>query len=137
MDAVGKKRSAAVLIHGGAMDLSTVISRVDGVIDAFYPGMHGAKAVAEALFGDLNPGGKLPATIFRGSYVDAVGLTDYSMAKPPGRSYRYYNGSDVLFPCFWGLSYTDFSLDWSGAQPSMLVNDVDSNKVTFSVIVKN
>jgi len=137
MNAVGNKRSAAVLVHGGAMDISSVVSHVGGIVDAFYPGMHGAQAVAEAVFGDLNPGGKLPATIYKSAYAEKVSMDDYSMAKPPGRSYRYYKGDDVLFPCFWGLSYTQFGLSWAGAQPSSLSNENSSTQITFSVKLEN
>merc|ERR1712232_941360 len=137
MDAVPHKKSAAVLVHGGPMDVSVVTGRASGVIDAFYPGMHGGQAVAEAIFGDLNPGGKLPTTIYRRNYITKVTMADFSMAKPPGRSYKYYNGSDVLFPCFWGLSYSDFSLNWFDTPPREMANTHDNTSVTFSVQVEN
>ena len=63
-EAVGQKVPLiAVLVHGSSMDISTVLSKCHGVIDAFYPGIHGAAAIAETIFGDNNPGGKLPFTM--------------------------------------------------------------------------
>lgn len=141
MKAAAAKPSVAVLVHGGAMDISGITPLVDSLIDASYPGMHGGQAVAEAIFGDYNPGGKLPVTIYPGGYTDQVAMTEFSMARPPGRSYRYYNGSTV-FPCFFGLSYTTFSMAWtdlasSGKQPQSMNNAHDNNTVTFGVTIHN
>lgn len=136
MSAAKGKPSVAVIIHGGPMDVSAVAGVVDGVLDAFYPGMHGARAIADAIFGDANPGGKLPATIYKSAYTKTVSFTEFSMAKPPGRSYRYYNGTDVLFPCFWGLSYTTFAIKWAGTPPKSVDNGGNST-ATFSVTVTN
>ena len=117
-DGVIGKPSAAVLVHGGVMDISNVSKYVDAILDASYPGMHGGTAVAETLFGAVNPGGKLPVTYYKNSYVASgqLDMDDLSMARAPlGRTYRFYNGT-ALFPAFHGLSYTNFTLAWGGGR---------------------
>ena len=81
------------------------------------PGQFGALAIAETLFGRNNPGGKLPYTYYKASYVDAIGMNEFACAKGVGRGYRYLPlGSPyVLLPAFHGLSYTSFSIAASDA----------------------
>ena len=52
------------------------------------PGVRGAAAIASVLFGDVNPGGKLPVTMYNGDYVDQIAMDNMDMAAPPGRSYK-------------------------------------------------
>ena len=74
---------------------------------AFMP--HYGQPVAETLFGLVNPGGKLPYTVYPNNYTDMVDFLDMSMSAGPGRGYRYYRGQP-LFPFGFGLSYTSFEL---------------------------
>ncbi|MCE5300532.1 MAG: glycoside hydrolase family 3 C-terminal domain-containing protein, partial [Spirochaetia bacterium] len=73
------------------------------IIQAWYPGEEGGTAIAEALFGKYNPGGRLPVTFYR-SVEDLPDFRDYSMKN---RTYRYFEGKP-LFPFGYGLSYTKF-----------------------------
>jgi beta-glucosidase len=60
-EAAAVKPVVAVMVHGGSMDIEDVAAHSHAVLDAFYPGMHGARAIAEALLGDVNPGQYLPS----------------------------------------------------------------------------
>ena len=76
------------------------------LVAAWYPGQAGGEALADILFGDYNPAGRLPVTFYR-SVEDLPPFDDYDMA---GRTYRYFRG-EPLFPFGYGLSYTTFALD--------------------------
>jgi len=92
-----------VLLNGSAVAINWADEHVPAILETWYPGQAGGRAVAEALFGDFNPGGKLPVTFYRA--VDQLPpFEDYAMA---GRTYRYFKG-DLLYPFGYGLSYTDF-----------------------------
>ena len=101
-------RVILVLINGGPVSIPNLYDNegVLGVVEAFYPGPLGGRAVADVLFGSYNPGGKLPYTVYN-SVSDMAAATDYNMTTPPGRTYRYYIGKP-LFPFGYGLSYTKF-----------------------------
>ena len=77
---------------------------IPAIVNAWYPGESGGKAVAEVLFGDYNPGGRLPLTYYR-SLDELPPFDDYDITK--GRTYKYFKG-DVLYPFGYGLSYTTF-----------------------------
>jgi beta-glucosidase len=77
---------------------------VDAILFVWYPGMEGGRAVADVLFGDIAPGGKLPLT-YPQSLDQLPAFDDYSMA---GRTYRYMT-AEPLFPFGFGLSYTTFA----------------------------
>jgi len=99
--AAGQKPVILVLVNGGPLTLD--ISPVDAVLEVFYPGEQGGLAVADALFGDYNPGGKLPIT-----WVKSVNdLPDYLSMLMDNRTYRYFTGTP-FFPFGFGLSYTTF-----------------------------
>jgi beta-glucosidase len=78
-------------------------THVPAIIQAWYPGEEGGTALADILFGDYSPGGRLPITWIR-SLEDIPAFTDYSM---PGRTYRY-SEKPPLYPFGYGLSYTEF-----------------------------
>ena len=101
-------RVILVLINGGPVSIPNLYDNegVLGVVEAFYPGPLGGRAVADVLFGSYNPGGKLPYTVYK-SVKDMMVATDYNMTTPPGRTHRYYTGKP-LFPFGYGLSYTKF-----------------------------
>ncbi|MFA6701159.1 MAG: glycoside hydrolase family 3 C-terminal domain-containing protein [Dysgonamonadaceae bacterium] len=94
-----------VLNAGSAIGLKNVVNDADALINAWYGGEEGGNAVADVLFGDYNPGGKLPITYYT-SDEQLPDYTDYSMK---GRTYRYLK-EKPLFPFGYGLSYSDFEL---------------------------
>ena len=95
------KSFVVVLTNGSALGLDA--SKPGAILEAWYYGERGGDAVADALMGDYNPGGRLPVTFYR-SDADLPPLADYSMAN---RTYRYFSGSP-LFAFGHGLSYTTF-----------------------------
>ncbi len=92
-----------VLTGGSPIALGEVEDMVDAILFVWYPGMEGGKAVADVLFGDISPSGKLPLT-FPKSLEQLPAFDDYSMV---GRTYRYMT-QEPLFPFGFGLSYTTF-----------------------------
>lgn len=92
-----------VNMSGSAMNLCEADERAAAVIQAWYPGAEGGLAVAEAIFGDINPSGRLPVTFYR-STEDLPDFKDYSMSK---RTYRYFTG-ETLYPFGYGLGYSRF-----------------------------
>ncbi len=98
-----RKPLVVVLMAGSAVELSQVESIADAVLLAWYPGEQGGNAVADILFGKINPAGRLPVTFYK-SNNDLPVFDDYSMK---GRTYRYFSG-DVQHPFGFGLSYTSF-----------------------------
>ncbi len=94
----------AIVMGGSPMNLSEVQAFADAVLLVWYPGEEGGNAVAEVLFGNVSPSGKLPIT-FPKSLSDLPPFEDYSMK---GRTYRYMD-STPMYPFGFGLSYTTFS----------------------------
>ena len=90
---------------GSAIAFGSVEDSYDALIQAWYPGQGGAKALAETIFGDNNPGGKLPVTFYR-SNDDLPDFLDYNME---GRTYRYFHW-DPLYAFGEGKSYTTFEI---------------------------
>jgi beta-glucosidase len=95
-----------VLLNGSALAVNWEDRHLPAIIEAWYPGQAGGQAIADVLFGDYNPAGRLPVTFYR-SLKDLTAFGDYAMA---GRTYRYFKG-DVLYPFGYGLSYTTFHYD--------------------------
>jgi beta-glucosidase len=98
------KKIIFVNCSGSAMGLVPETASCDAILQAWYGGESGGQAVADVLFGDYNPSGKLPVTFYK-SIKQLSDFEDYSMQ---GRTYRYM--SDPLFPFGYGLSYTTFSI---------------------------
>jgi beta-glucosidase len=98
------KKVIFVNCSGSAMGLALETETCDAILQAWYGGESGGQAVADVLFGDYNPSGKLPITFYK-SIQQLGDFEDYSMM---GRTYRYM--SDPLFPFGFGLSYTTFSI---------------------------
>ena len=95
-----------VVFSGSPMALTTVQEHVPAIIQAWYPGEEGGNALADIIFGDYNPAGRLPVTFVK-SLDQVPEFTDYSMA---GRTYRYME-EEPLYPFGYGLSYTSFEYD--------------------------
>ena len=87
---------------GSCIALEPEIKTCDAIVQAWYPGQEGGTAVADVLFGDYTPSGKLPVTFYKNSNQ----LPDYEDYSMKGRTYRYF--TDALFPFGYGLSYTEF-----------------------------
>jgi beta-glucosidase len=97
------KPTVVVLLAGSAIDLNWANENANAIIDAWYPGEAGGTAIADVLFGNVSPAGRLPITFPR-SIADVPPITDYSMK---GRTYRYLE-HEPLYPFGYGLSYTRF-----------------------------
>ncbi len=98
------KRVIFVNCSGSAVALAPEAERCEAILQAWYPGQAGGTAVADVLFGDYNPAGRLPITFYK--HLDQLpDFEDYSMR---GRTYRYFRG-EPLFPFGYGLSYTTFA----------------------------
>ena len=118
-----------VLTTGSAMAINWSQEHLAAIVNAWYPGQAGGEAVADVLFGDYNPSGKLPVTFYR-SVNDLPPFEDYHMK---GRTYKYFNGK-VLYPFGYGLSYAEFEFGTPQLSQSVIgLND----KVTVSVNLKN
>ena len=100
--AVGKP-VVLVLVAGSALAVTFAEQRASAVVQAWYPGEEGGTALADVLFGDVSPAGRLPVTFPR-ALADVPAFEDYAMR---GRTYRYLE-AEPLFPFGFGLSYTRF-----------------------------
>lgn len=108
IEAVVKVGKPVVLINmtGSAMDLRYAQEHCEAVLQAWYPGARGGRVIADILFGEISPSGKLPVTFYR-SIEDLPDFEDYSMK---GRTYRYFQGTP-LYPFGYGLTYGDIELE--------------------------
>ena len=110
LKAAGKK-VIYVNCSGSAIALTPETESCDAILQAWYPGQEGGTAVADVLFGDQNPEGKLSVTFYKNDSQ----LPDYEDYSMKGRTYRYFN--DALFPFGYGLSYTEWKVEggkWMG-----------------------
>ena len=104
--AVGRP-TVVLLMAGSAVDLSAAEEKADAILLAWYPGARGGRAVAELLFGEASPSGKLPVTFYKNEQLaEMPAFTDYAMR---GRTYRFFR-SAPLYPFGYGLSYADMAL---------------------------
>jgi len=118
-----------VLLSGSAVDVTWAKEHVPAIVQAWYPGQAAGTAIADVLFGDYNPGGRLPVTFYHGT-DDLPPFEDYNMA---GRTYRFFEGP-ALFPFGHGLSYTTFAYDSLRVSADTLGSD---GNVTVRVNVTN
>jgi beta-glucosidase len=121
--AVGKP-TVLVLLNGSALAINWAQSNVPAIVEAWYPGQAGGQAIADVLFGDYNPAGRLPVTFYK-SVNDLPPFEDYRMT---GRTYRFFTG-EPLYAFGHGLSYTTFtyanlrtSTDAPGASDTVMVS---------------
>ena len=100
------KPTVVVLLNGSALAVNWANDHAAAIVDAWYPGEEGGAALADVLFGDYNPAGRLPVTFYK-SIDQLPPFTDYNMQ---GRTYRYFKG-EPLYAFGFGLSYTKFKYD--------------------------
>ena len=104
-----------VLLNGSPLTINWAQDNIPSILEAWYPGEEGGNAIADVLFGDYNPGGRLPVTFVK-SIKQLPDFHDYSMSN---RTYRYMK-EKPLYPFGYGLSYTQFTY-----------SEIESNKITF------
>ena len=117
-----------ILLNGSALAVNWAEENLDAIVTAGYPGQEGGNAVADVLFGDYNPAGRLPVTYYK-SVEQLPPFEDYDME---GRTYKYFEG-EPLYPFGYGLSYTSF--DYKGLELPKSAKNGETVKV--SVQVKN
>lgn len=124
-----------VIIGGRAYALDTIAEKSDAVLYAFYPGMQGGKAIAEILFGDVNPSGRLPVSLPRCSGQ----LPVYYNYKNSYRSMHYYNIPDGAAYTFgYGKSYTEFEYeDVSFGNTEVALDELHKNGIQAEMTIKN
>lgn len=106
---------------GGCIDFRKYKDRVSAIVQCWYPGAKGGKSIADILFGEVSPSGKLPITFYN-NVSDLPDFEDYNMTN---RTYRYFKG-DVQYPFGYGLTYTNFTL-------KKLEYDEESKIVSISI----
>lgn len=99
------KPAVLVVLSGSALALNYAQENIPAIIQGWYPGAQGGRAIAELIFGEFSPEGRLPVTFYRSS-EELPPFTDYSMQ---GRTYRYMQ-QEPLYPFGYGLSYTRFEI---------------------------
>ncbi|MHB1319248.1 MAG: glycoside hydrolase family 3 C-terminal domain-containing protein, partial [Anaerolineae bacterium] len=117
-----------VLLNGSALAINWAAAHAQAILEAWYPGEEGGTAIAEVLFGDYNPAGRLPVTFYTGT-EQLPPLEDYAMR---GRTYRFFE-DQPLYPFGYGLSYTTFA--YSDLEVSSRVGP--GQAVNVSVRVRN
>lgn len=122
------KPVVVVVLSGSALAINTAENEAAAVLQAWYPGAMGGLAVARALFGEVNPQGKLPVTFYH-SDADLPSFTDYAMK---GRTYRYIE-TEPLYPFGYGLSYTRFTFN----DTAVSAGTAGPDGVDVSVTVRN
>ena len=115
-----------VCMSGSAVAMPWADDHLNAIVQSFYPGEAGGRAVADVLLGDYNPAGRLPVTFYRAT-SDLPPFEDYRMEN---RTYRYFNGS-TLYPFGYGLSYTKF------AYAQLKAEAASGNSLLVSIDVTN
>ncbi|MCL2488251.1 MAG: glycoside hydrolase family 3 C-terminal domain-containing protein [Oscillospiraceae bacterium] len=128
------KPLVAVLMVGSALAVCDVDEHADAVISAFYPGEQGGLALAQLLFGDYAPAGRLPVTFYR-TTDELPPFEEYAMK---GRTYRFME-NEPLYPFGYGLSYTSFKYDLPQTTLTAAAGDIaaESAPVTIPVSLTN
>jgi beta-glucosidase len=126
LKAAGKK---VILVNcsGSCIALQPETESCEAIVQVWYAGQEGGTAIADVLFGDYNPSGKLPVTFYKSSSQ----LPDYEDYSMKGRTYRYF--TDALFPFGYGLSYTKFEL----GEPEIITTSAQNPGMNIAVPVKN
>ncbi|MBR2114865.1 MAG: glycoside hydrolase family 3 C-terminal domain-containing protein [Prevotella sp.] len=121
------KQVIFVNCSGSCIALQPETETCEAIVQAWYAGQEGGTAVADVLFGDCNPSGKLPVTFYKNSSQ----LPDYEDYSMKGRTYRYF--TDALFPFGYGLSYTQFEI----GEPQVINTSAQNPGFNFAIDVKN
>ncbi|MCF8357218.1 MAG: glycoside hydrolase family 3 C-terminal domain-containing protein [Prolixibacteraceae bacterium] len=121
-----------VLMAGSAISFDGLEENLPAILMAWYPGQRGGDAVADVLFGEYNPAGRLPVTFYT-STDELADFTDYNMQAGKGFTYRYYKG-EPLYPFGHGLSFTNFEYSAIKVDKTTICND---DEFTITVNVKN
>ena len=116
-----------LLNSGSALAVDYAAEHIPAILQCWYPGAQGGRAIAEAVFGEYSPSGRLPVTFYKRTQK-LPEFTDYSMK---GRTYRYLS-EEPLYPFGYGLSYTDFEID-----KMEISGDAAAEGLDVSVTVKN
>ncbi len=123
------KPMVVVLLSGSALAVNWANANVNAIVQAWYPGEEGGAAIADVLFGDYNPAGRLPVTFYK-STDQLPPFESYAME---GRTYRFFKG-EPLYPFGHGLSYTTFKYSsFKVTSPRISGNE----KVSVSAVVEN
>ncbi len=117
-----------VLLNGSALAVNWAAEHVPAIVEAWYPGQAAGTAIADVLFGDYNPAGRLPVTFYK-SVQQLPPFSDYNME---GKTYRYFEG-EPLFPLGYGLSYTAFGY----SNPELPTQVRVGEPIVVSVAVEN
>lgn len=117
-----------VMLTGSAIAIPWEDENIPAIVNAWYGGQSAGTALADVLFGDYNPAGRLPVTFYK-SDADLAGFSDYSMNN---RTYRYFKG-EALYPFGYGLSYTTFTY----SNIKTVATAAKEKNITVSVKVKN
>ena len=128
--AVGKP-TVLIMLNGSAVAINWEKENIPAILEAWYPGQAAGTAIADILFGDYNPAGRLPLTFYK-NVDDIPKFENYDME---GFTYRYFKG-EPLFPFGYGLSYTTFEY----SEPTLSASTFSANSngaITVSVEVKN
>ncbi|MFY0686278.1 MAG: glycoside hydrolase family 3 C-terminal domain-containing protein [Cyclobacteriaceae bacterium] len=123
--AVGKP-VVLVLLNGSALAINWSDENIPAILEAWYPGQAGGAAIADILFGDYNPAGRLPVTFYK-SVDDLPPFEEYAMT---GHTYRYFEG-EPIYPFGYGLSYSTF--EYSDLSIPASSNIKDSVLISFTV----
>ncbi len=117
-----------VNLSGSAIALNFANEKANAILQGWYPGAQGGKAIAETIFGEFSPEGKLPVTFYK-STEELPAFTDYSMEN---RTYRYMK-NQALFPFGYGLTYSDYSINNVKADKDL----IDDKGLNITLSIKN
>lgn len=120
------KPTVLVLLNGSAIALEDEAANLPAIVEAWYPGQQGGAAIADVLFGDYNPAGRLPLTFYK-SANDIPEFINYDMQ---GKTYRYFTGTP-LYEFGYGLSYSTF--EYAVTKAPQAVNAGENIKITAEV----
>jgi beta-glucosidase len=123
-------RTVVVLLNGGPVAVPFAKENAAAVLDMFIAGEEGGNAIADVLFGNYNPGGRLPYTVYA-SHTDVPPMTEYDITK--GFTYMYFDGMPV-YPFGHGLSYTTFAYSNLNVSPGSMTGN---SQATVRVNVRN
>ena len=130
------------VISGGAVDISLAQDHAAAVVAMYAGGMEAGAAIADVLFGAVNPSGVLAATVYKAAWANASDFLSMAMRTPPGRTHRYLTTQArdeyVLYPWGYGLSYSNWSATLGGGGWSISAASLIAGaNVTATVTLRN